>query len=572
MATQRKKIILLALLVLFVNTLLYITTLNHDFLKDDFRLIVENHRIKEFNAFINAVHTKFFSFPDFPYLHYWRPLTLFTFFTDYKLWGLNPTGFHLTNILLNAFNAILIFLIFYSISGKTLPPLFIALLFSIHPTHPETTAWISGRTDLLAAFSIFSALLFLVLFLKKKKWPLYALSLLFFTLGLLSKENAALFPLAAAAVVFIMGLKTKEKQGKHYLLVLPMIVVDILYIIIHNSVSGVQNITKHFSIGDTFLIFKTIGVYAKMILTPFFPAPYFPMQQIDQKAFEFSLYALAALALVVLVAYKREKFHFSFFALLFFIFLLPVLDPQIVPTNPRVALRFAYIPAVFAGALVVDIFQFLKNKKTKQIYIVFLAVMACTWAVESFSFQGYFKNKEEHYRGLLNHYPDDCSILLPLALQKAETGNYPEALELVNHALDVNQRDRWLDVSETGGLLKANLEVISGDALKGKTIAEKILAETEKPEMKYFASLVLGKYYEKRGEFTAAAARLKEAEAIGETADLFYRMTIVYVKMKEYDNALLYLEKTHALNPNLPRYPELKDFIINQQKRSVTGD
>lgn len=582
MTPVRKKIILLALLVLIINTLLYISTVNHDFLKDDFRLIVENHRIKEFNAFINSLHTKFFTFPDFPYLHYWRPLTLFTFFTDYKLWDLDPTGYHLTNILLNAFNAALIFLIFYVVSGKIFPSFFISLFFSFHPTHAETVSWISGRTDLLAALSVFSALLFFIVFLEKKKWPFYFLSLLCFILGLLSKENASLFPLAAAGAIFMLGLNSKEKQAKenhakqkqNYLLIIPMIVIDILYFFLHNSVSGVQNITGNFSFGDTFLIFKTIGAYAKMILTPFFPAPYFSMRQIDQNAIEFSLYALVALTLIGLVILKREKFRFSFFALLFFIFLLPVLDPQILPTNPRIALRFAYIPAVFAGAFLMDILQFIKNnkKKTKQIYIVFLVVIACTWVVESVRFQGYFKNKEHHYQGLVNHYPDDGSILLPLALQNAEKGNYPEALEQVNHALEVNQNDRWMDISETGGLLKANLLVISGKTQQGKTLAEKILAETEKQEMKYFAFLVLGKYYEKKQEYPVAIHQLKEAERTGKTADLFYRMTIVYVKMQDYDNALFYLEKTRDLNPNLPRYSELKMFIINQQKRSVTGD
>ena len=579
MAEQRKKIILLAVVLAVASSLMYIGTTGYDFLKDDFRLIVENPRIKEFDAFINSIHTKFFSFPDFPYLHYWRPLTLFTFFIDYKIWGLNPGGFHAANILWNTCNAVLIFLVFYFASGKVVPPFFIALFFSIHPTHAETVSWISGRTDLLASFFVSSALLFFILFLKKKKWPLYVLSILCFTLALLSKENAALFPLAAAGAIFMLGpgtKETKEKQGRNYLLLIPMAAIDILYVIMHNSVSGVQNITQNVSLNDAYLIFKTIGVYGKMVLTPFpfpfLPVPYFPMGQIDRNALEFSLYALIALALVGVVILKRDKFRFSFFALLFFIFLLPVLDPQIVPTNPRIALRFAYIPAVFAGAFFMDILPFFKNKIAKYIYIGFLAVIACTWVVESVAFQGYFKNKEQHYRLLVDHYPDDGSILLPLALQNAETGNYAEALKLVNHALEVNEKDRWMDVSETGGLLKANLLVVAGDSEEGKTLAEKILVETEKQEMKYFAFLVLGKYYEKKQEYAAAVDQLKAGEAVGETADLFYRMTIVYVKMKDFDNALLYLEKARDLSPDLPRYSELKQFILNQQKRSVTGD
>lgn len=572
---------MLVLLVIIANILLYYNTTGYDFLKDDFRLIVENHRIKDFDTFVNSIHTKFFSFPDFPYLHYWRPLTLFTFFIDHKLWGLNPAGYHGVNVLLNAANAVLIFLLFYFVSGEILAPFFISLFFSIHPVHVETVSWVSGRTDLLAALFIFSALLFFLLFMKKKKRLFYFLSVPCFILGLLSKENAFLFPLAAAVMIFFMGITgTKENQGRHnwrnyrknFLYLVPFVIVDILYVMVHNAVSGVNAVTQGFSIGDIPLIFKTAGVYAKMILTPFFPAPYFPMGAIDKEALVFSLYALAALAVVVVVVLKRETFRFSFFALLFLIFLLPVLDPRIVPTNPQVALRFAYIPAVFAGALFIDILRLFKQKRAKYVFAGFLVLIGCVWAFESYLFQGYFENRDRHYGGLAEHFPDDVALLLPLALQRAEKGEYPEALELANRVLAKNDGNQWADVSELAGLFRANLLVLTGKGPEGERAAEEILEKTEKQEMIYFANLVLAKYHEKRMEFSDALDCLKKAEAVGETADLFSRMTVIYLKIKDYENALRYLEKTRDLNPLLSGYLELKDYILNEQKRSLTGD
>ena len=83
--------------------------------------------------------------------------------------------------------------------------------------------------------------------------------------------------------------------------------------------------------------------------------------------------------------------------------------------------------------------------------------------------------------------------------------------------------------------------------------------------MKYFGYLVLAKFHEKKHEYSTSLELLEKAKSIGETSDLFARMTIIYVKMKNYKTALLYLEKAKEMNPELPGYFELKQFILNEQ-------
>ncbi|HLP44331.1 MAG TPA: hypothetical protein VK469_00185, partial [Candidatus Kapabacteria bacterium] len=323
-----KQIIFFLIILLAVNVLLYLPSLQHDFLKDDFRLIVENQRIKTFKSFLNSLNGQFFSFPDFPYLHYWRPLTLFTFYLNYQIWGLNPLGFHLANILLNAFNAILLFLFFYFISKKVFPAFFISLFFSIHPVHVEAVSWISGRTDLLAAFFIFSAALLFLLFLEKEKKTFYIFSVICFILALLAKENAVLFPLAAAFLIS-RDITKKNIKKKWYLVILPFVAVDIVYLMLHRSFTGMQNILQNFSLKDILLIFKTVGVYTEFILSPFFPAPYFSMQQFERYQGRYYAYFLLGLLLMIWVILKRKEYRCTSYSLLFLIFLLPVLDPQV---------------------------------------------------------------------------------------------------------------------------------------------------------------------------------------------------------------------------------------------------
>ena len=564
-------LIMIALVAL--NLLLYIGTVHYDFLKDDFRLIVENPRIKDCHSFFSSMTSQFFAFPDFPYLHYWRPLSLFSFFSDYQLWGLNPSGFHLFNILLNTFNALLVFLVFYVLIHRVHYAFLAALFFSIHPAHVEVVSWISGRTDLLSAFFTFTAVLFFILFLKRGKLLFYGFTAFFFILALLSKENASLFPLLAAGLIWLAPPQDSLQGApfsrggffKRSLVTLPFWVIDVIYIILHNRFSGVGQVVEKFSFKDSFIIIKTLGAYTKIILTPFFPAPYFSMYRFDRSHLEYLAYFAAALGIVVMMAVHREKYKASMYSLLFLLFLLPVLDPEIVPSYPNL-IRFTYLPAVFAGVFFLDTFGFFKSRGLRKIYVVLLAVMGLSWVFTSVRFQVYFKDQNHHYTGLVRYYPEDCSLLLPLALIKAQEGDYKNALEWVNRALEVNDRDRWQEISEMGGLLKANLLIISGQPGEGKILAEKILGETRKEEMKYFGYLVLSKYHEKKGEFAVALDMLKQAENIGETAELFFSMAFLYTELRNFPQALFYVEKAINLNPAVKKYVEFKHFIQDRQK------
>ncbi len=585
--SSRKKKILLIVLLLLINVSLYIGTLQYDFLKDDYRLIVENPRIKTFPAFIQSLGGKFFAFPDFPYLHYWRPLSLFSFFIDYQLWGLHPGGYHLFNILLNGFNALLVFLLFLVVTRKLNYAFITALFFSLHPTHVEAAAWISGRTDLLSAFFLLAAILCFTLFLKKKKTRYYILTALAFLLALLSKENGILFPLLAGILVLITPAEedTPKQTGnlkqilagswRKLLFTLPFWVMDIIYITFHNKFSAVGGVLSGFSISDSFVILKTIGAYARIILLPFFPTPHFSMSYFDSHSLEFLVYFLLALLVLYVIYLKREHYPYTLYSLLFFIFLLPVLDPEIVPSYPKIVIRFAYIPALFAGIFFLESFKLLKSKQARRFFAGLLIFIAAIWAFESYSFQYYYKDQHAHYNGLLQYYQDDGSVLLPAALMKAGDGQVREALALVSHALEINDLDPWLDVSEMGTLLKANLLIISGQEEQGRVLAEKIMGETKKEDMTYFGFLILSKYHEKRGDLNRALQFLKNAQTVGETPDLFFRIALVYAKMGAHKNALLYLDTAIKQSPEAKKYLALKQFIeqqmktINQQKRGA---
>jgi len=98
------------ILILFL-LICYSNSLKGEFVWDDFFLIVNNPLIKDFKNL-----AKIFSTEILPSTGYYRPLQITSYLLDYHLYHLNPTGYHLTNILLHLFNSVLVLFILYHCS------------------------------------------------------------------------------------------------------------------------------------------------------------------------------------------------------------------------------------------------------------------------------------------------------------------------------------------------------------------------------------------------------------------------------------------------------------------------
>jgi len=151
--------------VAVVAFLVYLAALRNDFINwDDGPYVYENPHIRS----LNAAFFKW-AFFDF-YESNWHPLTWLSHALDYAVWGLDPLGHHLTNIVLHASNVfIVVFLVIRLLEAwkeRTIrngPPSFLnerailiaagttGLLFGLHPVHVESVAWVAERKDLLCA-------------------------------------------------------------------------------------------------------------------------------------------------------------------------------------------------------------------------------------------------------------------------------------------------------------------------------------------------------------------------------------------------------------------------------------
>src|SRR5438876_1571049 len=120
--------------------------LRHDFLGyDDQRYVIQN-------AWVTNGLTPGGIKWAFTHVHAsnWHPLTTISHMLDCQLYGLQPWGHHLTNILLQAAAAILLFFALRKLTGDLWPSLLVATVFAVHPLRVESVAWVSERKDVLS--------------------------------------------------------------------------------------------------------------------------------------------------------------------------------------------------------------------------------------------------------------------------------------------------------------------------------------------------------------------------------------------------------------------------------------
>ncbi len=126
-------------------------------------------------------------------VHYW-PMTYSTFWLEHKIWGLEPAGYHIVNVLLHLFNSLLVWrlLLRLAVPGAWA----VAAVFAVHPTHVESVAWIIERKDVLSGLFYLAAVLMWLRFLEQPRPWRYGLALLLFVAGLLSKSIVVTLPAA----------------------------------------------------------------------------------------------------------------------------------------------------------------------------------------------------------------------------------------------------------------------------------------------------------------------------------------------------------------------------------------
>jgi tetratricopeptide (TPR) repeat protein len=245
---------LIACILVLLIAAVWAPSLKNGFCWDDRRLIIENPQLADANAVKAAFRQDFWESPEvIGDSDYYRPLVTLSYILDYNLWKLDPRGYHATNLGFHLAICVLLYLLLVKVGLSSMIAALSTLVFGVHPALAENVAWVSGRTDLIAAFFVLAYLYFD----QDRERPLRRFFAFVALAGaLLAKEIAVIALPIALCWQFIRGVRFKRIIFAH----LEDLLVLILYFVIRNEVLGAATAKELIS----------SHMYAATALTAFF--------------------------------------------------------------------------------------------------------------------------------------------------------------------------------------------------------------------------------------------------------------------------------------------------------------
>lgn len=289
-----------AAVILVATFLAYLPALKAGFIWDDDVYVTENPLLTAPDGLRQIWFSKHFQSQYFP-------LVYTTFRIEHALWGLNPTGYHVVNVLLHAVSALLV----WGLLRRLAVPgaWFAAAIFALHPVHVESVAWITELKNTQSALFYLLALKAWLRFTegeRPRSWGDYALSFSFYALALFSKTTACTLP---AAMLLVLWLRHEPLSRRRLLQTVPFIAARL-------AMGGVSilweshNFQEHtrFAFGPLTRLLvasRALWFYAAKLAWPANLAFSYPRWEMDPRDPPQYLWMVAALVLTLLLWWRR---------------------------------------------------------------------------------------------------------------------------------------------------------------------------------------------------------------------------------------------------------------------------
>jgi hypothetical protein len=348
---------------------------------DDPEYVIANTALRNFDAqFIEEAFTT-------SYMGWWMPLTWITLALDYQMWGLNPTGYHLSNILLHALTAGVVVhvaaFIAQEVARSTFhpernahtldasraepvsslyAPILAGILWGLHPLRVESVAWVTERKDVLCGlFSVIAMLSYLryTLDCKSRRTATvlnshYWLAVVFFALAVCTKPVGVVLP-----VVFLVldWYPLHRFTGDWHQILrekIPFLVISIAVAVA--TVSFATHETILVSLAD--LPLSTRLIIAGYSLTEYVSMSLVPIHlhhlYLLPKTLSLIHYAYAATSIVLTIIFFIVRKRWPWLIAAWILFIIPILPVSGVLQNGSQshADRFTYLPAVMPSTFI----------------------------------------------------------------------------------------------------------------------------------------------------------------------------------------------------------------------------
>lgn len=280
---------------------------------------------------------------------HWHPLTWATHMLDCQLYGTWAGGHHLTNVLLHATAAVLLFLVLLQMTGAVWRCAFIVAIWAVHPLRAESVAWVAERKDVLSAVFFAATLGLYVRYTRKPGISRYVLVVISFALGLLSKNMLVTTPFILLLLDFwpLRRLDEASRLWARLKEKIPLIILSAgscaITFMVPEKVARANQLPAWLRIENSIVSY---GVYLWQTVWPSGLAPYYPNPKHPFPAWEVAA-LLALLCLISALAIGlRTRAPWLFVGWFWFVgMLVPVIGLVQISTYSH-ADRYTYLPQI----------------------------------------------------------------------------------------------------------------------------------------------------------------------------------------------------------------------------------
>jgi len=503
---------------------------------------------------------------------YYRPLVNITYFLDYKLWGMRPTGFRTTNLILHLMTCCLVYLVLSRHYDGIIVPLIASLLFGIHPVNSEAVSWAAARNNILVSLFSLASLYFYASRRPEKGILSTSLSLLFFAMALFSKEFAVmLLPIFFLYNRLMVGRGLRGRD--EWVSYLPYLVILALYFIVRWTVTqsvlspgGFESIWQRIYFVPYLIIYNLRLIFFPYGLHSFSVG--YPKALLNWQAGV----GFGGVALIGLFLWRSRKERTTLFSILSFaVGLFPVLNIVKTSAVSLISMRWLYFPMMFllmglsryiqksmkvnqlltvsvlgVGIAYCGVYSYVLNRNLwhdediffRQEVLGFNNVFYAGGLAENLLDKKRYQEAETYFRIAVRHYPHKARIYVNYSALLIDTGRLDAALSCLDRArsLTMTHRERGEWFNNMG---MAYFQLKEQD----KALEYFLKAVHFHPEEpRFWANL--GGAYGSMGDYEDSVSALKKGLNIApDSIQLRKNLAVTYMNMEDYEKAVSTLEE-----------------------------
>lgn len=438
--------------ILAVTSVAYLRCLGNAFVLDDVAMFVKNPQLGDWSFLWKAFTREEFWYSDaffLPHYRNYRPLLLVWYWSDNRLFGLNPAPWHASFLVVHLLAVWLVFKISRRLTGDSTSALLATSLFALTPVHVAGVAWTAAAGFVLATtFGL--AAFYLIMPRTKDSVRNWTAAIALYACALLSHESAIAFPPLVACYAFIFAEPDRAslwmRARRAVIWATPFAIELLLYLVTRRLVLGfyVSNPSDYANLLTNAQVVLTVPLVLSTYLTdlamPWLTLPNHRVLPVSSALSPEFWAPLAAVSLIVaaflVLAWRSPRRRLYLFCAAWIgITLMPMMLLHSV--YHLVQDYYLYLPSVGWSLLLGDLVAVVarKNALSRRLAFGGAAAMLVVYAVFLWRAEHFWHDDIAAARGYVQGCPESTAWHLTLATDLERSGDLRHAADEVRAAL-----------------------------------------------------------------------------------------------------------------------------------------